>query len=74
MCAKLHNFVIDQQQLEQTRNNNGDAVDDDNDDDNDDTLQIIGRIGAPMGMQHFPMMILFLHMVYPCNVRLLLKR
>ena len=54
VCAKLHNFVIDQQQLERTRNDNGDGVEDDNDDDDDDSLQIIGRIGAPMGMQYLP--------------------
>ena len=51
VCAKLHNFVIDHQQFEKSQNG---EVDDDDNDENDDSLQIIAKIGAPMGMQYLP--------------------
>ena len=51
-CAKLHNFVIDQQLLdkEQCSNNNEENVNDDDDEADGDILHIVAHAVAPSGM------------------------
>ena len=53
VCAKLHNFVIEQQLCEESNDSDNDDMEEDNEDTCDE-LTIIACRGTPMGMRYLP--------------------
>ena len=52
-CARLHNFIIDQQLLQKAQDKGKDTGND-NEDDEDDELHIVPHIEHPSGMRYLP--------------------
>ena len=53
-CARLHNFIVDQQLLQQTQDEGSNKENDDDEDDDDDKLHIVPHAAAPSGMRYLP--------------------